>query len=133
MVSPIAAEDVTGQGVSQIPRFLQKWAGSRSTPKSAKPAERHHVLNFAKANNDRIGGWQKMRDMIENAAADRPEKSGLWVFSTCVNFLRTVPTLQRDEANPDDVNSDQEDHCGDAARYACNTVPKKVGVGRYYQ
>jgi hypothetical protein len=41
-----------------------------------------------------------MRDMLENAAADRPEKPGLWVFNKCVNFLRTVPTLQRDDNQP---------------------------------
>lgn len=93
-------------------------------------AERGHTLVFGKANNDRIGGWQRMRDMIENAAVDRPEKPGLWVFNTCVNFLRTVPTLQRDDAKPDDVDTDQEDHCGDACRYACNNTPKTFTEGR---
>jgi len=93
-------------------------------------AEKGHVLSLGRANNDRIGGWQKMRDMIENAAADRPEKPGLWVFDTCVNFLRTVPTLQRDDSRPDDIDTDQEDHCGDAARYACNSMPKTMRVGQ---
>jgi hypothetical protein len=96
-------------------------------------AERHHPLHFSKANNERITGWQKMCDMLENAAAERPEKPGMWVFNTCVSFLRTVPTLQRDDARPDDVNTDQEDHCGDAARYGCNTTPAKAGLGRFYQ
>lgn len=95
-------------------------------------AEKGHALNFTRANNDRIGGWQKMRDMIENASIDRPEKPGLWVFNTCINFLRTVPTLQRDESRPDDVDTDQEDHCGDAARYGCNTTVSKAGLGRFY-
>ena len=72
-----------------------------------------------------------MRDMIENAAADYPEKPGLWVFNTCVNFLRTVPTLQRDDAKPDDVDTDQEDHCGDAARYAVNSTPRAATMGRF--
>jgi hypothetical protein len=94
-------------------------------------AEAHHALTFAPANNDRVAGWQKMRDMLENAAADRPEKPGLWVFNTCVNFLRTVPTLQRDEARPDDIDTDQEDHCGDAARYACNSTPRAAAMSRY--
>ena len=94
--------------------------------KAAKRADSSSV-----ANNDRIGGWQRMRDMIENAAADYPEKPGLWVFNTCVNFLRTVPTLQRDEARPDDVDTDQEDHCGDAARYICNSTPRVATEGRF--
>ena len=94
-------------------------------------AEANHTLTFTPANNDRISGWQKMRDMLENAAADRPEKPGLWVFSTCLNFLRTVPTLQRDEAKPDDIDTNQEDHIADAARYAVNSTPRVASVGRY--
>jgi hypothetical protein len=97
-------------------------------------AERRHSFVFTRANNDpnndRVGGWQKMRDMLENAAADRPEKPGLWVFNTCVNFLRTVPTLQRDENKPDDVDTDQEDHAVDACRYACNSTERKLVEGR---
>jgi hypothetical protein len=53
------------------------------------------------------------------------------VFNTCVNFLRTVPTLQRDETKPDDVDTDQEDHCGDACRYACNSTPRHMTEGRF--
>jgi hypothetical protein len=30
----------------------------------AAAAERGHTLTFGRANNDRVGGWQKMRDMI---------------------------------------------------------------------
>lgn len=93
-------------------------------------AERRHNLVFTRANNDRVGGWQRMRDMLENAATDRPEKPGLWVFNTCVNFLRTVPTLQRDENKPDDVDTDQEDHAADACRYAANSTPKTLVEGR---
>jgi hypothetical protein len=66
---------------------------------------------FGRANNDRLTGWQRMRDMLEAATHDRPESAGLWVFENCVDFLRTVPTLQRDERQPDDVDTDQEDHC----------------------
>jgi hypothetical protein len=93
-------------------------------------AERRHSLVFTRANNDRVGGWQKMRDMLENVAADRPEKPGLWVFNTCVNFLRAVPTLQRDENRPDDVDTDQEDHAVDACRYACNSTERKLVEGQ---
>ena len=93
-------------------------------------AEVNHTLNFAPGNNDRVTGWQKMRDMLENSAADRPEKPGLWIFNNCVNFLRTVPTLQRDEGRPDDIDTNQEDHIADATRYACNSTPKVASVGR---
>ena len=92
--------------------------------------EMNQPLAFGPANNDRLAGWQRMRDFLENAAADFPEKRGLWVFENCIHFLRTVPTLQRDESRPDDIDTDQEDHCGDSARYACMSGGQRPGLGR---
>ena len=37
----------------------------------------------------------------------------------------------RDDAKPDDVDTDQEDHCGDACRYACNSTPRVATEGRF--
>lgn len=33
------------------------------------------------------------------------------------NFVRTVPVLPRSTKNPDDVNSESEDHIFDAVKY----------------
>lgn len=74
-------------------------------------ADAGHNLIMSPADNNRIGGWQKMRDMLENARADRPEKPGLWVFETCHHWLRTVPVMQRSDTDFDDVDTTQEDHC----------------------
>ena len=70
-----------------------------------------HNLIMSPADNNRIGGWQKVRDMLENARADRPEKPGLWVFETCNHWLRTVPVIQRSDTDFDDVDTTAEDHC----------------------
>lgn len=42
----------------------------------------------------------------------------LFVFDTCEHFLRTVPTLEPDPDDPDDVDTDAEDHCFDALKGA---------------
>ena len=94
-------------------------------------ADLHHSLNFKPANNDRVGGWQKVRDMLEAAGADVPEKPGLWVFENCVNFLRTVPTLQRDESRPDDIDTDQEDHIADEMRYLVHSRSSTAKLGNF--
>ena len=47
----------------------------------------------------------------------------LLVFSTCADFLRTVPVMQHDSDRPEDVDTDGEDHVGDEARYACMSRP----------
>jgi len=53
------------------------------------------------------------------ASLGRPmEKPGMFIFDICNDgFIRTVPVLQRDEKNPDDVDTATEDHMFDCARY----------------
>ncbi|MFY3647015.1 terminase [Achromobacter xylosoxidans] len=41
----------------------------------------------------------------------------LKVFSSCKHLIRTVPALPPDHLNPEDVDSDAEDHAWDALRY----------------
>ena len=74
-------------------------------------AEVGHNMIFTPADNNRIAGWQRMRDMLANARKPIPEKEGLWIFETCSHWIRTVPVLQRDETNPDDLDTGSEDHC----------------------
>lgn len=79
----------------------------------AKPVHRVGQL-WEKAANQRIPGWQKMRDLI--AGKDDPM---FYVMANNLEFLRTVPVLPRDERNWDDVDTDAEDHIADEVRYAC--------------
>ena len=88
-------------------------------------------FTFTRADNERVAGWQKMREMMEAAAADVPERAGLWVMDNCTNFLRTVPALQRDDARPDDIDTDQEDHHADSARYLVMSRSRKMVQGTY--
>lgn len=80
---------------------------------------------FRPADNKRVsqrgamGGWDMMRARLkgENGAPM------LYVFSTCADFIRTVPVLQHDHARPEDVDTDAEDHVADCARYGCMSRP----------
>jgi len=57
------------------------------------------------------------------------EKPRLFVFNDHEHFWRTVPALQSDPRNPEDVNTATEDHIYDEVRYACMArpiTPKKV-------
>ncbi len=76
------------------------------------------MITFSKADNNRVAGWQKMRGMMQASLQERPEAAGLWVFDNCVDWIRTVPVLQRDSKNPDDVDTVSEDHAADETRYA---------------
>jgi hypothetical protein len=70
-----------------------------------------------KGPGSRRNGWEKMRDMLSAATAQPIESPGLMVFDTCRHFIRTVPVLPRSERDPDDVDSDAEDHVADESRY----------------
>ena len=47
----------------------------------------------------------------------------LYVFSTCRNFIRTVPALIYDATDVEDVDTDGEDHIYDELRYVCMENP----------
>lgn len=85
--------------------------------------ERHGV-SWERANKSpgsRKNGWEQMRKAFKDAMPNkdgRPrENPGLFVFDRCGNFIRTVPTLPRDEKDMDDVDTKSEDHIGDETRY----------------
>jgi len=74
-----------------------------------------------KSPGSRKNGWQAMRRMLK-AARDRDmEQPHLYVFSTCTHFIRTVPVLPRSERDPDDIDTDAEDHIADETRYRIMT------------
>lgn len=79
-------------------------------------------------------GWEQVRRALANAK--RPEDGGprenpgLFVFRTCDQFVRTVPVLPRAEKDPDDVDSDVEDHIGDETRYRVRFMSALGGSGR---
>jgi hypothetical protein len=81
---------------------------------------------FRAADNKRVGGrgamggWDQLRARLNGDGDGRPM---LFFFDTCVHAIRTIPALQHDEANPEDLNTDMEDHAGDEVRYACMSRP----------
>lgn len=68
-----------------------------------------------KSAGTRKNGLELMRAALENALM--AEGPGLYVMDNCEAFLETVPTLPRDEDDPDDVDTTAEDHVYDEARY----------------
>lgn len=66
------------------------------------------------ANNDRINGKRKLCGLLEPLVDGQP---GLMVFENCQNIIRTLPSLVYSQTNPEDVDTDGEDHAYDALRY----------------
>ena len=69
---------------------------------------------FRGGDNHRLPGKMQFHNRL---AFDERGFPGLYVFSTCRDFIRTSPQLLYDQSRPEDVDSSGEDHIYDAARY----------------
>lgn len=80
-----------------------------------RPADNKRV-----AGRGALGGWDQMRARL---VGDDDGRTMIACFSTCLDSIRTIPALQHDDTRPEDVNTEQEDHCADEWRYACMSRP----------
>ena len=72
--------------------------------------------SWIRADNSRAAGWEQVRSRLA------PEEGGpplLLFHESCIHARRTLPYLQHDEKNMEDLDSDAEDHVADEVRYAC--------------
>lgn len=57
----------------------------------------------------------------------------LKIFANCTNLIRTLPVLPVDKNNPEDVDTDAEDHLYDALRYGCQSRPTNRDMFNSFQ
>lgn len=77
---------------------------------------------FRPADNARVQGAQQVYTRLAWQDMDDGEPM-LYVTEDCRDWWRTVPALQHDEHRMEDVDTKQEDHAYDSARYACQARP----------
>jgi hypothetical protein len=81
---------------------------------TAKGAE----IMFRKADNNRRAGWAQLKSRMTGT-----DFAMIYFFETCIHCLRTIPVLQGDQHDPEDLDTAGEDHAADAVRYACMARP----------
>jgi hypothetical protein len=84
-----------------------------------------------KGPGSRKQGWQTIRTMLRdvipvNGVRERP---GFFVTSNCEQFIRTVPSLTRDDKDLDEINKTSEDHVADEVRYRLRRKPNSILTG----
>ena len=90
-------------------------------------------VQFWPADNKRVAGWQQVHLRLQGVE-DNSKEPLLYIFDVCRDLIRTLPALQHDKHNAEDVDSDMEDHAPDTLRYLCMTrviaapAPKKGGL-----
>lgn len=87
----------------------------------AEVAEKYSVY-FEPGDHKRLPGLMQLHYRFSFDESGVPM---MYVFSNCRAFIRTIPTLVYDENRPEDVDSGQEDHCYDEARYLVMSNPIK--------
>lgn len=78
---------------------------------------------FRPGEHNRLSGKMELHERLRFDASGRPK---LYVFSTCRDFIRTVPALPYSLRTVEDVDSDAEDHIYDETRYFCMARPVKA-------
>ena len=99
-VGPSIAETMIQEGC--------KWRPSDRSPKS------------------RINGKLEIHKRLK--VHEKDNEPTLKVFSNCINLIRTLPLLPLDKNNPEDVDTNAEDHAYDALRYGCMSRPMHPSV-----
>jgi hypothetical protein len=78
--------------------------------------------SWFRGDNARQPGWEQIRKRL---AADPPL---LLFHESCEQTIRTLPYLQHDERNAEDLDTDAEDHAADETRYAVMSRPMTADV-----
>lgn len=111
------------------------WNRRQETGKSASDIFRENGVVLHKAGNDRVQGWLNLKEWLnpfeieDEQTGDKKMTARLKIFDNCVNLIRTLPALQKDEKDPNDAATEPHEltHAPDALRYFCimRKVPSK--------
>ncbi|MBQ2942629.1 MAG: phage terminase large subunit [Clostridia bacterium] len=100
------------------------WDKSRGTS-VADVAESFGVY-FEKGDNNRLPGWMQLHYRLQFDEEGIPM---MYIFSNCEGFIRTMPSLVFSKNNPEDLDTEGEDHIADEVRYMCMHRPIAPTVG----
>jgi hypothetical protein len=64
-------------------------------------------IMFQRGDNKRVAGWSQLRSRL----IGQEDKPMIFWFTTCSDVIRTLPSLQHDRHNPEDLDTESEDHC----------------------
>ena len=95
---------------------------ARSTGESIADLMARHPNNvmWSPGDNARLAGKMQVHYRL---AFDAEGAARLYAFTTCRNFIRTIPTLVYDQRHVEDVDTECEDHIYDELRYVLMENP----------
>jgi phage terminase large subunit len=125
MLAQAIAERTGRERISDI--FLSPDAFAHRTSEASIAEQLGEVLSLnglprpALADDDRIGGWQLMYQLLESDA---------WLITdNCAKLIDCIPQLVRDNGRVEDIRKVDGDDPADAARYGLVSGGRLAGVG----
>lgn len=87
---------------------------------SPSEVQKRHGVTWHKADKrpgSRVRGFALMANRFKATVEGSRENPHMYCFEWCQHFMRTIPNAPRDANNPEDIDSDSEDHVCDESRY----------------
>lgn len=96
------------------------WDESRGTCVEEQIRKVFSGVIFRKGDNTRMPGKMQVHERMRFDEDGRPM---MYVFNTCTDFIRTIPTLCYDDHKVEDIDTAGEDHIYDETRYFLMSRP----------
>lgn len=109
------------------------WNRRQETGKSVVDIFAEEGIILSKVSNNRVAGWYELKRRLQPVPdVDGALRPKLRIFDTCLNLIRTLPGVQHDEKNPNDVAKEPHEltHAPDALRYFCDGQPLAAELPR---
>ena len=94
------------------------WDASRG--EAIVDAADRRFISFEPGDNKRVPGWMQCHYRLAFDGSGRPM---VYFFKTCREAIRTLPSLVYSSVNPEDLDTDGEDHFADSFRYFAMSRP----------
>lgn len=101
--------------------YVDKYGGQTIAETFAR-----HGITFLPASNRRIDGWNLMHQYLFWSERQQPK---LVYFSTCLDSIRTIPSLIHDKKKPEDLDTMGDDHSSDCDRYMLASLHEQTTMG----
>lgn len=107
------------------------YRGGGQGPSTAEVWQRHGLVIRPgdPARTQKIRAFHGRLNVRRNPDGEMIERPMLQVYDTCRDFIRTIPTLQADPHNPEDVDTRMEDHIFDEA---CHAVMSRISAPKMH-
>jgi phage terminase large subunit len=121
-----AITNLINEDIYEICAPKDLWNRRQETGKSAAELFADNGVYLSQTDNNRVQGWYNLKEWLKPYKDEFGANTAhLLIFKNCVNLIRTLPQLQHDEKDPNDVANEPHEltHAPDAIRYWINGRP----------